>query len=142
MGIQHENHRSDLENENDKRRRDFKLTTNLIATFGATFCSEPTMYEWKYVEKREMLVPYNCAAAGVIQPNQVRWEKHKVWIVDGIVRPGESNILARRRFYVDEDSSMILMGEGYDTQEKMLVFYMLIDGMIPGTGNRGSWYAA
>jgi hypothetical protein len=73
-------------------------------------------------------------------PKITRWEKHSVWVVEGTLQPGESNVLARRRFYIDEDSWCILLGEGYDIAGTMVKCYMLFKGTTPATGKQGRWY--
>jgi hypothetical protein len=117
-----------------------------------SFCSNPAEYEWKYIAKREVLVPcdHNAAAlndkgddtqrnypdAGVI-----RWEKHFVRIVEGTLHRGESNLLALRRFYIDERSWMILMGEGYDHAGALVNYYMRYKAANTDKPAEGRWYA-
>lgn len=118
---------------------------------GSGFCGNPAEYDWKYIGKQEMLVPYNCGTVPfflvrnflqqtVSNPKAIRWEKHRVWVVEGTLQPGESNLLARRRFYIDEDSWSILLGEGYDIAGAMVKCYMLFKGAAPAKGERGRWY--
>ncbi len=77
-----------------------------------------------------MPVPYNCStirfrhAEEVFlpkfpNPDIIRWKKHRVWGVEAILHPGERNVLARRRYYIDEDSWYILLGEQYDSGDNM-----------------------
>jgi hypothetical protein len=91
----------------------------------AGFYGNPSLYDWRYIAKVEMLVPYNCStirfhtADEVFlpkfpNPEIIRWEKHRVWVVEATLHPGERNVLARRRYYIDEDSWYILLGESYD----------------------------
>ncbi|MBK5408884.1 DUF1329 domain-containing protein [Pseudomonas sp. TH34] len=87
----------------------------------------PNKYEWKLIGKKEMLVPYNTyKLAGrslkynqIIQPNHLnqdmlRYEMHRVWVVEATLKPGERHIYAKRVFYVDEDSWSILAADLYD----------------------------
>jgi hypothetical protein len=124
----------------------------VIICENASACSNPAEYEWRYVGKQEMLVPYNCNIAQLYRAQApaksklpdhaaIRWEKHQVWIVDGILRRGESNILARRRFYLDEDSWLILLGEGYDNSGTMVKSFVLLHGAPPAAGRQGRWYS-
>lgn len=91
------------------------------------FNGSPDRYDWNLVGKREMYVPYNCydlhspslkydqlIEAGHINPDHLRYEKHRVWVVDGTVKEGTSHIYARRTFFVDEDSWQILVADQYD----------------------------
>jgi hypothetical protein len=122
-----------------------------INTLDESFCSNPAQYDWKNLGKREIIVPYNCDSAGFVFPRhhtdatphmsgKIRWEKHRVWVVEGTLHKGESNVLPRRRFYLDEDSWKILMGEGYDDKGKLVKCYMLCCGTIPNAGHKGRWY--
>ncbi|WP_025109773.1 DUF1329 domain-containing protein [Pseudomonas sp. H1h] len=84
-------------------------------------------YQWKLLGKKEMLVPYNTYKLAnrslkykdIIQPNHLnqdllRYEMHRVWVVEATLKPGERHIYAKRVFYVDEDSWSILAADLYD----------------------------
>lgn len=86
-----------------------------------TFNGAPDRYDWSLVEKREMLVPYNSYAVhqkGIpyndivgprtLNPELLRYELHRVWVVDATLRKGYSHPYGKRRFYIDEDSWSIL----------------------------------
>lgn len=86
-------------------------------------------FDWELVGKREMYVPYNNYKAhgpqvtprqliqrGHLNPDYIRFEKHRVWVVDATLRSGARHINSRRTFYVDEDSWQILMIDHYDGQ--------------------------
>lgn len=87
----------------------------------------PDRYEWQLFGKREMLVPYNSYAvhqkgipyAEILQskhvnPELLRYELHRVWVVEAQLRTGFSHPYAKRRFYLDEDSWQILAVDLYD----------------------------
>jgi Protein of unknown function (DUF1329) len=82
-------------------------------------------YDWKYLGKKELYIPYNnnglyllpaeqVHKAHFFDPNVVRWELHRVWVVEATLHPGQRNILARRRFYVDEDTWTIALVDAWD----------------------------
>lgn len=84
-------------------------------------------YTIKLLGKREMIVPYNAYALysdalkykdiitpGHINQSLARYEKHRVWVIEAQVREGTSHRYARRVFYVDEDSWIVLMQDIYD----------------------------
>jgi hypothetical protein len=86
-------------------------------------------YDWKLVGKKEMYVPYNSykahsdqiKVADLIRPNHInpdhlRYELHRVWVVDATLKEGQRHINPRRTFYVDEDSWQILVLDHYDSQ--------------------------
>jgi hypothetical protein len=112
------------------------------------FCRDPAQYEWRYIGKREMLVPYNCLSCAVVPQDggtsgvrSMRWEKHRVWIVEGTLCRDESNILRCRRFYIDEDSWLVLLGEGYDFSGHLVTHYLLDSYAASSMSSVGRWYA-
>lgn len=87
----------------------------------------PNKYDWKLVGKKEILVPYNTykladtslkyeqiIGDNHINQDLVRYELHRVWVVEGTVKPTERHIYAKRVFYVDEDSWQIITTNLYD----------------------------
>lgn len=106
------------------------------------FFGAPAQYDWRYIGKQEMLVPYNCNAMhfctaqdllGPKHPNPeiVRWEKHRVWVAEASLRAGEKNDVARRRLYIDEDSWSALLGEGYDAGGALVKYYTVYNRCVP-----------
>ncbi|MDE0056581.1 MAG: DUF1329 domain-containing protein [Defluviicoccus sp.] len=89
-------------------------------------------YDWKLVGKREMYVPYNSyrlhgsdlAFTDILQPLHVnpdllRYELHRVWVVEAMLKEGASHTYKRRTFYVDEDSWQILVADIYDNRDQL-----------------------
>ena len=89
-------------------------------------------YNFKLVGKREMLVNYNSYkthAAGVkyedfVRPGHLnqslmRYELHRVWVVDATLKPGARHQMSRRTFYLDEDSWQIMGIDHYDAGGKL-----------------------
>ena len=88
-------------------------------------------YDWKLVGKQELIVPYNTykltyakeagplTTANHIAPDYVRWEKHRVWVVEATLKPGARHIYHKRRFYLDEDSWIALASDQYDSSGKL-----------------------
>jgi hypothetical protein len=87
----------------------------------------PDRYDWQLVGKQEMLVPYNSYAVhqkgipydsilhrNTVNPELLRYELHRVWVVEAELRKGFSHPYAKRRFYIDEDSWQILAVDLYD----------------------------
>jgi hypothetical protein len=79
-----------------------------------------------------MLVPYNSYKlhdpklkyANILQKNHVnpelpRYELHRVWVVDSVLKPGTSHLYKRRTLYVDEDSWQILVVDCYDSRDQL-----------------------
>lgn len=91
------------------------------------FLGFPDRYEWKLVGKREMYVPYNTNAfhgtsvndafkGNHLNPETLRWEKHRVWEIEANVGPGKRHAVPKRRFYLDEDTWMLTLMDGYDAE--------------------------
>lgn len=74
-------------------------------------CSDPAQYDWRCIGKQDMLVPYNC-----IVSRPLRWINQEVWVLEGVLRRGESNIAQRRLFYINEASWLVALGESYDIE--------------------------
>ena len=87
-------------------------------------------YNWTLVGKQERLIPYNCYGVSGAKPDEllkphffnpdlVRWEMHRVWVLDADLKQGKQHIYTHRRFYIDEDSWSIVMVENYDREGKL-----------------------
>jgi hypothetical protein len=89
----------------------------------------PDRYEWKLVGKREMYIPYNTYKVGdksrkykdIVGPHTlnadlVRYELHRVWVVEGTLKPGQRHVYGRRTFYLDEDSWSVVSEDAYDNR--------------------------
>ena len=93
-------------------------------------------YDWKLVGKKEMLIPYNAYRLidpklkyadmldkGYIKPDLVRYELHRVWVVEATVKKDASHNYARRTFYLDEDSWLIAAQDAYDSRGNLWRHY-------------------
>ena len=52
----------------------------------------------------------------VVNPDFVRWELHRVWVVEATLKPGKRHIYHRRVFYLDEDTWQALASDEYDAR--------------------------
>jgi hypothetical protein len=91
------------------------------------FYGKEDRYDWKLLGKKEIFIPYNnngmvhsTAENGhlphFMNPDIVRWELHRVWVVDATLREGERNVVPHRRYYVDEDTWHATLGDEWDGQ--------------------------
>jgi hypothetical protein len=89
------------------------------------FFGGPDRYDWKLLGKREMYVPYNNnrfyqkATSELLgpkhaNPDNLRYELHRVWVVEGTLAPGKHHVAPRRRLYMDEDSWLALYSDSWD----------------------------
>ena len=96
------------------------------------FNGPPDRFDWELLGKRELLVPYDAyrlhggdVGPGDIlrhhhiEPGLARYERHRVWVVQGTLKPGAKHVYSRRVFYVDEDSWQIVVAESYDAQGRL-----------------------
>ena len=89
------------------------------------------LYDWTLVGKQEMIVPYNTykltyardakslTTPNYLSPDFVRWEKHRVYVVEGNLKSGSKHIYQKRRFYLDEDSWAALASDQYDASGQL-----------------------
>lgn len=96
------------------------------------FNGSPERYNWELKGRKEMYVPYNAyklhsnelkysdiVAASHLNPENLRFELHRVWVVEATLKEGTSHIYAKRVFYIDEDSWQILMVDQYDKRGQL-----------------------
>jgi hypothetical protein len=96
------------------------------------FNGAPDRYDWTLVGRKEMYVPYNAYKLHSPQlrfrdiitplhlnPEHLRYELHRVWVVDATLKEGARHIYKRRTFYVDEDSWQILAVDQYDNRDQL-----------------------
>ena len=102
-------------------------------TFDDTFIFNGSMdrFDFKLVGKKEIYVPYNAYAAvyqakqdDLLKPNHlnpdfVRWELHRVWVVEATLREGKRHVYSKRVFYLDEDSWVALASDAYDSRGQL-----------------------
>ena len=88
-------------------------------------------YDWKLVGKREMYVPYNSYRAhqrgsrlqrhhpaAARHPEHMRYELHRVWVVDATVKQGASHLTSGGPS-TREDSWQILLADIYDNRDQL-----------------------
>ncbi|KIO35473.1 MULTISPECIES: DUF1329 domain-containing protein [unclassified Shewanella] len=96
------------------------------------FNGSPVRYNWELVGKKEIYIPYNdyklhsdklkyeqILKPGHINPDYVRWEKHRVWEVKAQLKDGMRHIYKTRVFYLDEDSWQVAMADMYDNRDEL-----------------------
>ena len=88
-------------------------------------------FDWKLVGKKEMYIPYNAnkvftAASPTdllgehhLNPDVLRWELHRVWVVEATLKAGKRHVMPRSTYYLDEDTWAAVLGERYDAQNQL-----------------------
>lgn len=107
-------------------------------------------YDWTLLGKREMYIPYNnqkmrynrcddpaAMDSGHLKPYAMRFEKHRVWVVDARLKEGARHLYPRRTFYIDEDTWSIAAVDIYDrtgelwrTTLRFAAYYEAMPGMF------------
>lgn len=85
-------------------------------------------FDWEIVGKKEILVPYNLNGfmsrqvddvLGADHLEHLRWELHRVWVVDAKLSAGNRNTIPKRRYYLDEDTWGATLYDGWDAQGQL-----------------------
>ncbi len=110
-------------------------------------------YDWKLIGKKEMYVPYNCYKLAYpiddkgiftknhVNPDMLRFELHRVWIVEATLKPGARHIYKKRVFYIDEDSWTAIWQDIYDNADKLYKVDYNVTCQNYETGDLGAFFA-
>jgi hypothetical protein len=103
--------------------------TGGMATFDETSvftgAAAMALHDWKIVGKKEMYIPYNCnkymdipleeaVTARHLNPEAVRYELHRVWVVEANLKEGKRHQHPRQVYYLDEDTWTAVLSDRYD----------------------------
>lgn len=105
-------------------------STSGMSTYddNGTFNGPMDRFDFKIIGKKVMIVPYNAYRMvyandakdvfkpGFINPDVVRWEAHRVWVVEATLKPGKRHVYSKREFYIDEDSWNFVASDQYDAR--------------------------
>ncbi|WP_428422782.1 DUF1329 domain-containing protein [Methylibium sp.] len=88
-------------------------------------------FDWKLAGKKEIYIPYNdnmmfqpktdadMLGAHFVNPDHVRWELHRVWVVEASLKPGQRHQAAKSRYYCDEDTWICVIADRWDAQGQL-----------------------
>ena len=90
-------------------------------------------YDFKLLGKREMYIPYNnnrfytrpvreVAGPRHANPDDLRYELHRVWVVEGTLANGQHHVVPRRRLYIDEDTWFAVYSDSWDEDGQLWKF--------------------
>ena len=95
-------------------------------------------YNWELVGKKELFIPYNSYKLNNSElsftdiltpfhpsPEHLRYELHRVWVVEATLKEGAQHVYKRRTFYIDEDSWQVAVVDLYDNRDQ---FYRVSEG--------------
>jgi hypothetical protein len=89
------------------------------------------LHNWKIIGKKEMYIPYNCnkyneaelykvaTLSHHLNPEFVRYELHRVWVVEANLKEGKRHQCPRQVYYVDEDTWMAVLADRYDAKGEL-----------------------
>ncbi len=96
------------------------------------FNGPPRRYTWKLIGKREIYIPWNnfrindpalkykdMLTPGSLNPDYLRYELHRVWVLEANLRDGYRHIYKKREIYIDEDTWLAVWGDNYDNRDKL-----------------------
>jgi len=85
-------------------------------------------FTWTLLGKKEIIIPASnwdflfqkkiddLLDKKFLKPEFIRYEKHRVWIVEGNLKESQRHLYSKRRYYMDEDSWTAITGETYDAR--------------------------
>jgi hypothetical protein len=88
-------------------------------------------FDWTLIGKAERYIPYNTNRSlnvsvdelmrpHHLNPQHVRWELHRVWIIEAKLRAGQRHSVARARYYLDEDTWLAVLGDRWDADGRLI----------------------
>lgn len=106
------------------------------------FFGGPDRYTFRILGKKEMYVPYNNNRLYARSPeallgphhangDDIRYELHRVWVIDGTLAPGQHHVAPHRRLYLDEDSWLALYSDSWDQQGRLWKFALGTTYLMP-----------
>ena len=88
-------------------------------------------FNWKIAGKKEIYIPYNTNSVLTaenpkalltdhhLNPDHIRWELHRVWVIEATLKEGKRHQMPRSTYYLDEDTWAAVLGERYDAKEQL-----------------------
>ena len=94
------------------------------------FFGRMNRFDWTLVGKKEIYIPYNTnktlepkindvLGPHHLNPDHVRWELHRVWVVEANLRQGQRHTSPKSRYYIDEDSWIAVLGDRWDAKGQL-----------------------
>lgn len=130
--------------------------TSGVASFDETdvLSGRQHRFDWKIVGKQEMYIPYNSNRLHVptkdsdvvlarhLNPDHVRWELHRVWVVEGTLKAGQRHQAVKSTYYIDEDTWIAVLGDRWDANGqlwKTLWSHPVVLPDLPATTPQQQW---
>lgn len=99
-------------------------------------------FDWKLLGKKEMFIPYNAnrtlngkdvdlVGGSHLNPDAVRWELHRVWVVEANLKPGMRHVAPKSKYYLDEDTWAAVLGDRWDAKGQLWKTVWQLPIMMP-----------
>ncbi|RJG03997.1 DUF1329 domain-containing protein [Noviherbaspirillum sedimenti] len=88
-------------------------------------------FNWKLLGKKEMIIPYNSnkllkptkqdevLSQHHINPDVMRWELHRVWVVEAELKEGKRHQAPKSKYYFDEDTWNGVLADRWDANGQL-----------------------
>lgn len=133
---------------------DYPVPPAGLRTTDSDYCfnGSPKMYNWKLLGKKEIYIPWNNFKINdpslsysqildqhVLNPKYVRFELHRVWVIQATIKKGVRQIFSKRVFYVDPDTWLAATADNYDNHGELYRVPMIMYhySQASGTYHRG-----
>ncbi len=114
-----------------RKAPEFAYDIPMAAYGGVLFWDEPwgftgrmDRFDFKLVGKKELIMPYNVfgqqlasdkvLADNHVNPDVLRWEKRRVWVVEADRKANARHAYKKRTFMIEEDCWCLVQTEAYD----------------------------
>lgn len=120
------------------------------------FNGAPDRYNWTLLGKKEIYIPYNSykfedpnvsykelLPVGHANPDYMRYELHRVWVVQADLKDGERHVYKKRVLFIDEDSWGVALADQYDSHDvlwRTTAINRLYAFDLPGLSGRAAMY--
>ncbi len=114
--------------DSPQNNSDGQATSDNMDMFNGAF----DRYNWTLKGKQELLIPYNnyrlhdksLSYDQIIQPGHinsefVRYEPHRVWVIEGELKDSQRHVYSKRTFYIDEDTWQIAVADHFDERGEL-----------------------
>ncbi|MRI33834.1 DUF1329 domain-containing protein [Endozoicomonas sp. OPT23] len=102
------------------------------------FTGSTEKYNWKLAGRKELYIPYNAYRfedpdvefedllhTGHVNPDYMRYELHRVWVVEATLKDDQRHVYGKRVLYVDEDSWTPSVSDFYNSSGELLRMSLL-----------------
>jgi Protein of unknown function (DUF1329) len=100
-------------------------------------------FDWKLAGKKELYIPYNANAFNVpasdadvigerfLKPEHVRWELHRVWVVEATLKSGQRHTSPKSVYYLDEDTWQAVVADRWDAKGQLWKHSFVLPMVFP-----------